>query len=51
MLQSTYIRTVRVGGGRRMTLENSRIMIETPTKAAKALILLNKYNDYVSLKR
>lgn len=49
MLQSTYIRTVRVGGGRRMGCFSRHYHHYSEVFQCKALILLNKDTDNVSL--
>jgi len=49
VLQSTYIRTVRVGGGRRMGCFCGRFYHHSGVFWGKSLVLLNKYTDNVSL--
>jgi len=49
VLQSTYIRTVRVGGGRRRGCFSRHYHHYSGVFQCKALILLNKDTDNVSL--
>jgi len=51
VLQSTYIRTVRVGGGRRRGCFSRHYHHHSGVFQCKALILLNKHTDNVSLRR
>lgn len=49
VLQSTYIRTHRAGGGRRRGCFCGRFYHYSEVFQCKALILLNKHTDNVSL--
>ena len=49
VLQSTYIRTVRVGGGRRRGCFCGQFYHYSRVFRCKSLVLLNKYTDNVSL--